>query len=312
MLNQVTQPCSTASTLLRTLLKKHVPVIFVFLLSSFLSPLLAQNNVTIRGRITNEAGQGVAGASVTVKGGNTGTSTNENGSFEITAPSNGTLVISSINYTPKEVPVNGQQSLNVRMTASGNDMETVVVVGYGSQRKRDVTGSVTSVSAATLQEVPAPNVIAQLKGRAAGVQIVSNGSTPGSAGQIRIRGNRTITNSQSNSDALDGPLLVVDGIPYGGSINDINPDDIANLEILKDASATAIYGSRGAGGVILISTKRGRTGKAVISYDGYYGVTNIMGNSRFLTGRNMRSLRPMLLRIIGLAGRAALVLQLIH
>lgn len=285
MLIKVTHYHSTASTLLRTLLKKHFLFLFCFSMAVSLSPVFAQNNILVRGRITNETGQGLPGASVTVKGGTAGTSTTENGNFEITAPSNGILVISSINYIPKEVSINGQQSLNIRMTASGNDMETVVVVGYGTQRKRDVTGSVTSVSAATLKEVPAPNVIAQLKGRAAGVQIVSNGATPGSGGQIRIRGNRTITNSQSNSDALDGPLLVVDGIPYGGSINDINPDDIANLEILKDASATAIYGSRGAGGVILISTKRGRTGKAVISYDGYYGVTNIMEKYKVFNGQ---------------------------
>src|SRR5690606_25514506 len=118
-----------------------------------------------------------------------------------------------------------------------------------------------------------------------GVSIVSNGATPGVGGQIRIRGNRTITNSQTNSDALDGPLLVLDGIPYGGSINDLNPDDIASLEILKDASATAIYGSRGAGGVILITTKRGKPGKPVISYDSYYGISSVMGKYNVMNGQ---------------------------
>jgi TonB-linked SusC/RagA family outer membrane protein len=159
----------------------------------------------------------------------------------------------------------------------------VVVVGYGTQRKRDVTGSVVSVSEATLKEVPAPNLINQLKGRAAGVSIISNGSTPGAQGQIRIRGNRTLTTSSGSSDGLDGPLIVVDGIPFGG-LNDINPDDIANLEVLKDASATAIYGSRGAGGVILITTKRGKTGKPVFSYDGYHGQTRIMDKFNVMNG----------------------------
>ncbi|HLG41535.1 MAG TPA: TonB-dependent receptor, partial [Chitinophagaceae bacterium] len=161
----------------------------------------------------------------------------------------------------------------------------VIVVGYGTARKRDVTGSVVSVRSETLREVPAPNIIAQLKGRTAGVDIVSNGSTPGSSGQIRIRGNRTLATSSNESNNLDQPLVVLDGIPYSGSINDINPDDVASLEILKDASATAIYGSRGAGGVILISTKRGRSGKSITSYDGYHGITNVMGKLRMLNGQ---------------------------
>lgn len=161
----------------------------------------------------------------------------------------------------------------------------MVVVGYGTQRKRDVTGSVASVSGETLREVPAPNIVNQLKGRTAGVDIVSNSSTPGGGGQIRIRGNRTITNSQGTSDALDAPLLVVDGVAFGGSINDINPEDVASLDILKDASATAIYGARGAGGVILITTKRGRTGKAIMSYDSYYGISKILGKFPVFNGQ---------------------------
>lgn len=257
-----------------------------FLMSIFVlsvSTGIAQN-LTVKGRITDNNGIGVSNASVTVKGGTGGVSSNDQGDFAIIAPSNATLVISSVGFTAREVKVNGQTSLNITLAASGNNLDQVVVVGYGTQRKRDVTGAVTSVSGATLREVPAPNLIAQLKGRAAGVDIVSNSATPGGSGQIRIRGNRTITNSQSSSDALDGPLLVVDGIPYGGSINDINPDDVAGIEILKDASATAIYGSRGAGGVILISTKRGRTGKAVISYDGFHGLTNLMDKYKVFNG----------------------------
>jgi TonB-dependent starch-binding outer membrane protein SusC len=169
------------------------------------------------------------------------------------------------------------------MTSQGKSLNEVVVVGYGTQRKKDLTGAVTSISSNTLKEVPAPNLLNQLKGRAAGVSIVSNGSTPGSQGQIRIRGNRTLTTNSGSSDALDGPLVVVDGIPFGG-LNDINPDDIASLEILKDASATAIYGSRGAGGVILVTTKRGKIGKPVLSYDGYHGTTTVMGKYNVMNG----------------------------
>jgi len=245
---------------------------------------IAQPVVTVKGKVTDESGKPVSGASIVVKGTSKGTSTNEAGNFELSAPDNATLVITHTSFISKEVKVAGSGTLDISLVSGNKDLENIVVVGYGTQRRKDVTGAVTSVSEKTLKEVQAPNVIQQLKGRAAGVSIVQNGSTPGTGGQIRIRGNRTITNSQSQSDALDGPLLVVDGIPYGGSINDINPEDISSLEILKDASATAIYGSRGAGGVILISTKRGRTGKAVISYDSYVGFSEIMGKYKVFNG----------------------------
>ena len=244
----------------------------------------AQRTISVSGQITNDSGQPVSRASVTVKGTSNGVVSDDNGVFHITAPDNAILIISSVNYGSQEISIKGKTTLNVRLSSSTNQMDQVIVVGYGTQRRRDVTGSIVSVSGSTLREVPAPNLVAQLKGRAAGVDIVSNSSTPGSAGQIRIRGNRTLTSSQSQSDALDQPLLVVDGIPFGGSINDINPDDVANIEILKDASATAIYGSRGAGGVILITTKRGRVGKAVVSYDAYYGLTEAAGKYKVFNG----------------------------
>jgi len=251
----------------------------------FSSSLQAQNNMRIRGRITSEGGQPVANATVAVKGTSIAAATDASGNFEISAPSGGTLVISSVGIVSKEVNISGRNRIDISVATTANDLDQVIVIGYGTQKKRDVTGSVVSVNEKTLKEVPAPNLVAQLKGRTAGVDIISNGATPGSSGQIRIRGNRTLTTtSSSQADALDQPLIVVDGIPYGGSINDISPDDVASLEILKDASATAIYGSRGAGGVILISTKRGRSGKAVISYDGYYGFSKILGKYKVFNG----------------------------
>jgi TonB-linked SusC/RagA family outer membrane protein len=254
----------------------------VLVIIFFSFPAQAQNNVRVHGRITNETGQPLAKVSVVVKGSTQGTTSNDNGDFEIDAPSSGVLVLSSVGYASKEVAV--QQNVAVTLSALAGNLNEVVVVGYGTQRKRDVTGSVASVSGATLKEVPSPNLIDQLKGRTAGVDIVSNGATPGSSGSIRIRGNRTITNSRGTSDALDQPLLVLDGIPFGGSINDLNPEDIASIDILKDASATAIYGSRGAGGVILVTTKRGRTGKPVVSYDAYYGISSVMGKLKVFNG----------------------------
>ncbi len=277
----VTQRVASASLCFTGKLSMLVCFIIALLVTM---PVAAQNAFLLKGRVTNENGQPVSRATITVKGSATGTSSNDNGNFEITVPSGTVLVVSSVGYTVKEVTVNSNAPLTIALVAVQQSLDDVVVIGYGQQRKKDITGAVVSVSSETLKEVAAPNVIAQLKGRTAGVDIVSNGATPGTSGQIRIRGNRTLTTSQGSSDALDGPLLVLDGIPYGGSINDFSPDDVVSLEILKDASATAIYGSRGAGGVILITTKRGKTGRAVINLDAYYGVSNIMGKYKVYDG----------------------------
>ncbi|MCB0646657.1 MAG: TonB-dependent receptor [Saprospiraceae bacterium] len=231
--------------------------------------------LTIKGTIVdNENDEPMIGVNVLVQGTARGTVTDIDGAYELQANPGETLVFSYTSYETVEVVIGTETTINLRMNQSAELLDEVVVIGYGTQNKRDITGSVVSIQEATLKEVPAPNMLNQLKGRAAGVSIVSNGSTPGSQGQIRIRGNRTLTTG--NGDGLDGPLVVVDGIPFGG-LNDINPDDIASMEILKDASATAIYGSRGAGGVILITTKRGKISKPVLTYDGYHGVTNVMG-----------------------------------
>jgi len=254
-----------------------VLVMLCFSLSGF------AQSIRVKGRVTTESGQPVARASVSVKGSTTGTTADDNGNFEITAPSDGTLVISAINFTAQEVKINNRQTVDVALFTLEKTESEVVVIGYGTTRKKDVTGSIASVSDATLKEVPSTNVVAQLKGRVAGVSIVSNSGSVGSVPQIRIRGNRTLTTGSGSSDALDGPLFVVDGIPYGG-LNDLNPDDIVTIDILKDASATAIYGSRGAGGVILITTKRGKVGKPVISYDGYHSITSILDEYKVFSG----------------------------
>lgn len=258
-------------------------VILLALQVLYSQPAFAQSTITVKGQVKNEKGQAVPGAAITVKGTSGGIAADTAGNFTISTSPTAILVFSSVGYQSQEVPVQHRTEILVVLVTSAGNMEDVIVVGYGSQRKKDVTGAVTSVSGNTLREVPAPNMLNQLKGRAAGVSIVSNGATPGAQGQIRIRGNRSLTTSSSSSDALDGPLVVVDGIPFGG-LNDINPDDIVSMEILKDASATAIFGSRGAGGVILITTKRGKTGKPVFSYDGYHGVTAIMDKYNVMNG----------------------------
>ena len=239
--------------------------ILLLLLSSL--PAAAQNSIHVKGRVTNSDGQPVQNVSVQLKGTSQGVTGNANGEFEIEAPSNGTLVISAVDYTAQEVKISNRQSLTISLASLNKSLEEVVVVGYGTLRKKDVTGSTITVKGETLNEIRAPNIFNQLQGRASGVDIVSNSSQIGAAGEIRIRGNRSITGNNN-------PLIVVDGMAYGGSINDINPENVSSVDILKDASATAIYGSRGANGVIIITTKRGRSGRPVTSYNGYVGMVN--------------------------------------
>ncbi|MEP6725708.1 MAG: TonB-dependent receptor [Bacteroidota bacterium] len=267
-------------TVFRTdMLLKSTRQVAILFFSMFLLGIAtqAQNQVTVKGRITNEKNQPIPGASVVVKGTTTGATSNENGEYQLASPSKGTLVISSVGYPAKEIPVNGRAIVNISMASSSTDLDQVIVIGYGTQRKKDVTGSTVSVKGETLNEIKAPNIFNQLQGRAAGVDIVSNSSNIGSTGQILIRGSRSLSGNNS-------PLIVVDGMAYGGSLNDIDPENIASLDILKDASATAIYGSRGSNGVMIITTKRGTTGKAVTSYNGYVGLVDAIGTYKLFNG----------------------------
>jgi TonB-linked SusC/RagA family outer membrane protein len=266
--------------------RRHGLTATVLLLLTFCSNNLMAQTSTVTGKVKDESGVGMPGVNVIIKGTSTGTTTDADGNFTITTEDpSAILVFSFIGYSTHEEALNGRTTIDVSLDTNAETLSEVIVVGYGTQKKGDVTGSIVSVGAETLKEVAAPSVINQLKGRAAGVVIVSNGATPGAGGQIRIRGNRSLSTTQSTLDQLDQPLIVVDGIPFGGSINDINPDDVTSLEILKDASATAIYGSRGSGGVILVSTKRGQSGKLQVSYDAYYGVSKIMDKLQVFNGQ---------------------------
>lgn len=240
------------------------------------STSVTAQSLTIKGKVTDEAGAPVEGASVMVKGTTVGATTDNTGMFTITASRNATLVISAINFAEKEVQVTGAE-LTIKLESLEKSLGEVVVIGYGTQRKKDVTGSTVTIKGETLNEIKAPNIYNQLQGRAPGVDIVNNSTQIGSGGEIRIRGNRSIGNNNS-------PLVVVDGMVYGGSVNDINPDNIASVDILKDASATAIYGSRGSNGVIIITTKRGTSQKATTTYNGYVGVVNAIGTYRLFNG----------------------------
>ncbi len=259
--------------------------ILILLLFVFSMPGYSQNTLTVKGKVTDDIGQPVIGASVIVKGEQAGTSTNADGNFEIKAPANGTLVISSVGFTEQEVKVKGNQFLNVSLSRTETGLNAVVVVGYGTQRKEAVTGSVASISGEKIREVPAPNVSQSLQGRLPGIQISQTSTKPGATMQIRVRGTRSLT-------ADNNPLIVLDGIPFPGSLADLNPDDIKSIDVLKDASATAIYGSRGANGVILITTNKGqRGGKARITYNGYYGDQTLFARYPMMNGPEFIALR---------------------
>lgn len=245
----------------------------------------AQNQIRVRGHVTSETGQPVPKVSVIVKGTPNGVTGNDNGDFDITAAGNATLVISSVGYASLEVAINNRTSITVTLSALAGSMNEVVVVGYGTQRKEAVTGSVASINGDKLREIPSPNISQALQGRLAGVEISQTSTRPGSTMQIRIRGIRSLS-------ADNNPLIVLDGIPFLGSIGDINPDDVKSVEVLKDASATAIYGSRGANGVILITTDKGsRNKKPRINYSAYHGAQTVFAKYPMMNGPQFVALR---------------------
>jgi len=234
----------------------------------------------VKGQVTDKNGEGVIGATVKVKDAATGTVTDYDGNFTLNVQKAGTLVVSYIGYLTKEVAFTPGQTLNISIEEDATALDEVVVVGYGVQKKSDVTGSVTSINKERLSKLPVTNVLQAVQGAAAGVTISQGSSIPGDAPSALVRGRNSI-------NAGTGPYIVVDGVPIsksGGSLNDINPGDIESMEILKDASATAIYGTNGANGVILITTKHGKDGKPSVSYNGYLGVEDFAHKMDFCNG----------------------------
>ncbi|AEW00663.1 SusC/RagA family TonB-linked outer membrane protein [Niastella koreensis] len=226
----------------------------------------------VTGRVSDARNNPLPNVTVQEKGTSIGTSTKEHGVFTINVSSEkAVLVISSVGYLDQEIPVKGRHTIDVVMQDNVADLNQVVVIGYGTQKKADVTGSVVSVPKARLSELPVTNVYQAMQGAVAGLNITQNSSVPGSGATVTVRGINSVNANRT-------PFIVVDGIPFsttGGNINDINSNDIASIEVLKDASAVAIYGTRGANGVILITTKRGTTGKPLIRYNGYTGMENL-------------------------------------
>ncbi|WP_247237375.1 TonB-dependent receptor [Telluribacter sp. SYSU D00476] len=230
--------------------------------------------VTIRGTVTDEAGEGLPGVSVVLKGTTTGTTTGPGGEYTLTVPNaTGTLVFSYVGFASQEVSINNQTSINVKMGADTKSLSEVVVVGYGSQLKKEITGSVQTVGAAEIKDLPVSQIGQKLQGRLAGVQINQTTGKPGQGINIRIRG-------QVSVSAGSDPLYVIDGFPITGNIAQLNPDEIEDISILKDAASTSLYGSRAANGVVLITTKKGAPGKTNISFNAFGGIQSVPERGR--------------------------------
>jgi TonB-linked SusC/RagA family outer membrane protein len=253
------------------------PLLFLYLLVGIPLAAAAQDR-QVTGTVTSAAdNQPLPGANVLIRGTSTGTTTDREGKFSLSVPAAATLVFSYVGFRNQEVEVGNRSEVAVSLALADESLDEVVVIGYGTQKKSDLTGSVASVTAAEVKALPVASVEQSLQGRATGVQVVQGNAAPGGATSVRIRGGNSILGGNE-------PLYVIDGFPVYNSISSdvaaaqpsnvlasINPNDIESVEILKDASATAIYGSRGANGVVIITTKRGKAGKGTIDFEAYYG-----------------------------------------
>ncbi|PJJ84309.1 SusC/RagA family TonB-linked outer membrane protein [Mucilaginibacter auburnensis] len=247
---------------------------------SFVSTVAFAQNITVKGRVLDDKGEPLVGATIKATGTNNAVTADASGNFSLSVPSNTpSVTITFLGYVDVVKAVAGNPNLgNITMAANSRDLNEVVVVGYGTVKRTEVTGTVATVSAKVLQEIPAANVVTQLQGRVAGLDIVN--------GQMTIRGYRTIGNQ-----GADRPLIVVDGVPYYNDISNINPNDIKSVDVLKGASSTAIYGSRGSGGVILITTNRGRVGRTETSYDSFIGISKLQGSLKTLDATGYAQLK---------------------
>ncbi|MBR6750555.1 MAG: TonB-dependent receptor [Bacteroidaceae bacterium] len=240
----------------------NLRTIFTMLLLAIVWSVSAQN-VTIKGTVTDENGEPIIGASVLEKGTNAGVSTDIDGNFSLKVTGKNPLVVSYIGMDAQEVNITGKTQVNVVLKENSKVLDEVVVIGYETVRKKDLTGSVSSINAKAIESVPVVNVAEAMSGKLAGVNVTTSEGSPDAEINIRVRGGGSITQEST-------PLYIVDGFPVS-SISDISPADIQSIDVLKDASSTAIYGSRGANGVVIITTKTAKEGKFSVSYDGTYG-----------------------------------------
>ncbi len=275
-------------------MRKTVSSSFLYLLLLFcmIPTWVAAQTITVQGTVKDGSGYLITGATVVVSGTTKGTITDANGHYSIVAPADGSLTVSFIGYTSVTQAINGKTTINVTLLEDNFKVDEVVVVGYGQMKRSDLTGSVVSVSSEAIAKTVTTSIDQVLAGRAAGVQVQQNTGLPGGSSSIRIRGINSL-------NASNEPIFVVDGVIIDGStgsssdnaLSSINPSDIVSMDVLKDASATAIYGARAANGVIIITTKRGESGEARITYDGYTGFQEMPKTLDLLNLRQYASLR---------------------
>jgi len=290
---------STLNSKTMVYLKKGLYSIVILCCMLFISTgTFAQTARAISGKVVDAKGEALIGVSILVKGTTTGTITNIDGKFTLSAGavSNPVLLVSYVGFIKQEVEVKGTAPLRIVLIEESKKIDEVVVVGYGSQRKKDLTGSVSVVKTEDLKSLPVPSVSDAMQGRAAGVQVISSG-TPGSDATFRIRGTGTINDNN--------PLIVIDGLPVSGGLNELNMDDVESLQVLKDASATAIYGSQGANGVVIVTTKRGKSGKGQVNFNYSYGVQNATHMVKMLNASQFATLENDILGNAGIATNPA-------
>ena len=264
----------------------------LFLLVAVISLGVSAQNVTVKGTVKDKTGETVIGASVVQKGNTSvGTITDIDGNFTLSVPAGSTLIISYVGMKTQEVKLDGSSSYDITLDDDSQALEEVVVIGYGSVKKKDLTGSVSTVNSEVLAAVPVANATEALTGKMAGVQITTTEGSPDAEMTIRVRGGGSIT--QSNE-----PLYIVDGFPVE-SISDIPASEIEDITVLKDASSTAIYGSRGANGVILVTTKSGKEGKVNVSYNAYYSWKKVAKTLDVLSARDYAEWQYELANILG-------------
>jgi len=277
-------------------LKRSLSGILLFCGMLFILPnVVAQSPVkTVSGVVTDTKGEPIIGTSILIKGTSTGTITNSDGTFTIPVGTliNPVLQFSYIGYNSKEIAIEGLNNLRIVLVEKSESLDEVVVVGYGTQRKKDLTGSVVTIKSSDLKSLPVPSISDAMQGRAAGVQVISSG-VPGSDASFRIRGVGTINNSD--------PLVVIDGFPIDGGLNQLNMNDVESIQVLKDASATAIYGARGANGVVIITTKHGdSSGKSQLNFNYSYGIQNPINKLKMLNASQFASLHNDMMANAGL------------
>lgn len=256
-------------------------ICIIFMCMLFSMNILAQDQKKVTGVITDLKGEPIIGASVVAKGTTTATISDIDGTFSLDVSNNPVLTISYIGYISQEVPTLGKSDLKIILKEDSKILDEIVVVGYGVMRKTDLTGSVSSISAKTIKDKPVANIGEALQGRASGVQVISSGK-PGDNVSFRIRGISTINNSE--------PLLVIDNVPTDMPLNALNMEDVESVDVLKDASATAIYGSRGANGVVIVTTKRGKSGDGSISLSANWGIQEATNMPKMLDASQFASL----------------------